>query len=97
MSTNAKSTKLNDKKQVIVTISGKDVPGITSALTDILNREGVRLLEEGIHQRAAREARGRGEEEAGEEVARYQGLFPGGTASRKKNLVPSGGQRGAWR
>jgi phosphoserine phosphatase len=35
----------NDTKQVIVTVTGPDVPGITAALTDILNREGVRLLD----------------------------------------------------
>ncbi|MBI2605188.1 MAG: phosphoserine phosphatase SerB [Deltaproteobacteria bacterium] len=35
----------NPGKQVIVTITGKDAPGITSSLTEILNREGVRLLD----------------------------------------------------
>ncbi len=33
------------KKKTIVTITGKDKPGITSVLTDILNQEGVGLLD----------------------------------------------------
>ncbi|MBI3543124.1 MAG: phosphoserine phosphatase SerB [Deltaproteobacteria bacterium] len=35
----------NENKQVIVTVTGRDAPGITSGLTEILNREGVRLLD----------------------------------------------------
>src|SRR4051794_19634643 len=34
-----------DSKQFIITVTGRDVPGITSGLTEILNREGVRLLD----------------------------------------------------
>lgn len=34
-----------ENKQVLITVTGRDVPGITSALTEILNREGVRLLD----------------------------------------------------
>src|SRR5579859_5622698 len=35
----------NANKQVVVTVTGRDVPGITSGLTEILNREGVKLLD----------------------------------------------------
>ncbi len=35
----------NENKQVIITVTGRDVPGITSGLTEILNREGVKLLD----------------------------------------------------
>lgn len=34
-----------DRKKVIITVTGKDAPGITSSLTEILNRENVRLLD----------------------------------------------------
>jgi phosphoserine phosphatase len=34
-----------ENRHVIVTVTGRDVPGITSGLTEILNREGVRLLD----------------------------------------------------
>lgn len=34
-----------ENKQVLITVTGGDVPGITSALTEILNREGVQLLD----------------------------------------------------
>ncbi|MEW6055883.1 MAG: phosphoserine phosphatase SerB [Bdellovibrionota bacterium] len=36
---------MKENKQVVVTVTGRDVPGITSGLTEILNREGVRLLD----------------------------------------------------
>src|SRR5438046_858919 len=36
---------MSENKQVIVTVTGRDVPGITSGLSEILNREGVRLLD----------------------------------------------------
>lgn len=36
---------LDPTKKVIVTITGRDVPGITSSLTEILNRDGVLLLD----------------------------------------------------
>lgn len=32
-------------KQVLITVTGGDVPGITSGLTEILNREGVQLID----------------------------------------------------
>lgn len=32
-------------KQVLITVTGGDVPGITSGLTEILNREGVQLVD----------------------------------------------------
>lgn len=35
----------DEKKQVVVMVTGRDAPGITSGLTDILNREGVKLLD----------------------------------------------------
>lgn len=34
-----------ENKQVVVTVTGPDVPGITSGLTEILSRDGVRLLD----------------------------------------------------
>lgn len=36
---------MSENKQVIVTVTGRDVPGITSGLTEILNRDSVRLLD----------------------------------------------------
>lgn len=35
----------SENRQFIVTVTGKDAPGITSGLTAVLNREGVRLLD----------------------------------------------------
>ncbi|MBI3555366.1 MAG: phosphoserine phosphatase SerB [Deltaproteobacteria bacterium] len=35
----------NEKKQVVVTVTGRDVPGIMSGLTEILSRDGVKLLD----------------------------------------------------
>lgn len=35
----------NENKRVVVTVTGRDVPGITSGLTEILSLEGVRLLD----------------------------------------------------
>ena len=36
---------MKPNQNLIITVTGKDVPGITSSLTNILNRDGVKLID----------------------------------------------------